>query len=227
MTVELFYTDPYQREFTAQVTRRDGVWLTLDQSCFWPGDDSTSNCDTGHMAGHQVCEVRRNESSDLVHRIQLTAGRERPRPGQYVTCTIDWEQRYRMMRTHTAQHLIDLGLRATHDLAGAVFLVGAGGVHQLSIVLASGEFEHQTILNWVAAVVSDDLPIRVQRDPSRGGRRLLHLDGHGHRPCDGLHVGSTGEVGAVNLCKAGEHGIRLDLSVEVAEGVKGWPTIQW
>jgi misacylated tRNA(Ala) deacylase len=213
MTTELFRADPYRAEFVAQVVARTGAWITLDRTCFWPGDQH----DHGWLGPHQVLDVRRGPDGQSVrHQVQIVDGRL-PGPGDRVAGAIDWSRRHRAMRAHTAEHLVDLALRATHDVLGVAPSVGRDGEPRISVVLASGQLDSRTVSSWVADIVSDDLPMPISLEADDSRQQVWHLDGHGHRPCNCLHVLSTGEVGTVDLHKAGERGARLELQLEVGE----------
>lgn len=210
MTVELFRADPYRSEFVARVTARRGAWVALDRTCFWPGDDH----DEGRLDAHEVLDVRRRSDGILEHLLGLGDDGP-PEPGDEVAGVIDWPNRYHAMRTHTAEHLVDLALRATHDVSGVSPSRSREGERELLIMLASGQLDCSTALRWVNDVISDDLPMVSGHDVDGSTRQVWHLDGHGHRPCDRLHVSSTGEIGTVHLLNAGRRGVRLRLRLEV------------
>ena len=65
-TQKLFYEDPYQTEFTAQVLRceqRQGGWdVVLDRSCFYP-EGGGQPCDTGTLGLARVTDVHEREGA--------------------------------------------------------------------------------------------------------------------------------------------------------------------
>jgi misacylated tRNA(Ala) deacylase len=108
MTALLYQTDSYLREFAATVTACDeaGRTVVLDQSAFYPGGGGQPH-DTGTLrAGDRSWPVEKVEKrgGDVLHHL----GGEEPLPqvGNAVRGELDWERRYRLMRTHTAMHVL-------------------------------------------------------------------------------------------------------------------------
>ena len=201
MTTRLQIADAYRRACRARVTALTDRGIVLDQSCFFGPDDLVAP-DRGRVAGHDVVGLRDLDGS-LVHVIAPDIGggtpAERLRVGELVDCTIDWLRRRRIMALHTAQHLVELAFQSTHDLT-AVSSAPAGD-HSLAMkpVLGSGCVDLEAINGWVETAVRDDLPMTVSAEPAPPYRWLWHLDGYGHRYCDGLHVRSTGEIDAIHV----------------------------
>lgn len=105
MTELLYQTDSYLREFRATVTgaTEDGG-VVMDGTAFFPGGGGQP-CDVGQLTvrGHTWPVHRtRKKGADVVHYV---AG-EPPAVGSQVTGRLDWERRYRLMRTHTAMHIL-------------------------------------------------------------------------------------------------------------------------
>lgn len=104
MTELLAQTDAYLREFTAQVTEIVDGGVVLDRTAFYTGGGGQP-CDTGYLDDgtrtYSVSKVGRADGK-IVHQI---AG-PRPAEGATVTGRIDWDTRYRLMRTHTALHIL-------------------------------------------------------------------------------------------------------------------------
>ena len=104
MTDPLYHTDAYLKEFDAMVTAVDGGAVALDRTAFYPGGGGQPN-DVGTLiAGGQtwtVTKVRKN-GADIWHEV---AG-EPPPVGTLLRGAIDWDRRYRLMRTHTAMHIL-------------------------------------------------------------------------------------------------------------------------
>lgn len=103
MTELLYQTDSYLREFDAFVTALDTEQngVLLDRTAFYPGGGGQPN-DTGSLtsnaATYQVKSVKRGN-------VHIVEG-ELPPVGSAVRGVIDWQHRYRLMRTHTAMHIL-------------------------------------------------------------------------------------------------------------------------
>ncbi|MCI0396961.1 MAG: alanyl-tRNA editing protein [Chloroflexi bacterium] len=104
MTNLLYATDSYLREFEATVTGLAEGSVVLEQTAFYPGGGGQPN-DLGTLsAGSQrwpVTGLKRVEGQ-LVH---LLDGNP-PAVGTVVTGRLDWDRRYKLMRTHTAMHIL-------------------------------------------------------------------------------------------------------------------------
>ena len=104
MTEHLYQTDSYVKEFDAVVTAVDGQAVALDRTAFYPGGGGQPN-DVGTLAwdgcSAQVVKVKR-QGDDVWH----TLSGDVPAVGAPVRGVLDWEQRYQLMRTHTALHVL-------------------------------------------------------------------------------------------------------------------------
>jgi misacylated tRNA(Ala) deacylase len=106
MTQLLFQTDSYLREFQATVTALDDAQnaIALDQTAFYPGGGGQPN-DTGQLLTDAktwpVTKVKKT-GPDVRHFLEG----ELPAVGTHVDGVIDWDRRYRLMRIHTALHIL-------------------------------------------------------------------------------------------------------------------------
>lgn len=103
MTELLYQTDSYLREFSAIVIGHDSEQngILLDRTAFYPGGGGQPH-DLGTLyAGEQVYAVTRVGRGN-VHIIDS----ELPPIGTVVRGVLDWNRRYKLMRTHTAMHIL-------------------------------------------------------------------------------------------------------------------------
>jgi misacylated tRNA(Ala) deacylase len=104
MTEQLYQTDSYVQEFDAVVTAVEGQAVALDRTAFYPGGGGQPN-DVGLLTwdggSAQVVKVKRR-GPVVWHTLQGDV----PPPESQVSATLDWERRYRLMRTHTALHVL-------------------------------------------------------------------------------------------------------------------------
>jgi misacylated tRNA(Ala) deacylase len=104
MTELLYLTDAYLQRFDATVTEQVDGGVVLDRTAFYPGGGGQPY-DMGTLsAGDQSWAVTRMKRVDgrLVHFLEG----EPPAVGTAVSGRLDWERRYRLMRTHTAMHVL-------------------------------------------------------------------------------------------------------------------------
>ena len=100
MTDLLYQTDSYLRDFEATVVRVEGADVFLDRTAFYPTGGGQPN-DLGRLADVIVLDVKK-DGADVRH---VTSGAT-PDVGSSVACSIDWDRRYQLMRTHSALHVL-------------------------------------------------------------------------------------------------------------------------
>lgn len=110
MTTLLCHTDAYAKTFEAGVTAADPAkGIVLDRTAFYPGGGGQP-CDQGVLVvdGHEVViEKLKREGGRLWHRPAPSDVPDvRVAVGTAVEGRIDWENRYALMRTHTALHIL-------------------------------------------------------------------------------------------------------------------------
>jgi misacylated tRNA(Ala) deacylase len=105
MTKTLFLIDSYLKESDATVTSvKDEKYVTLDQTIFYAKGGGQPN-DTGQIIkGNEVYNVIYvgKFSGDISHEVDH-AGLQ---SGDTVHCILNWERRYKLMRSHTAAHVL-------------------------------------------------------------------------------------------------------------------------
>ncbi len=214
---ELWYLrDAYTTRFTARVTAVTEGAVALDGTFFYPTGGGQPH-DTGTLAGLAVTDVRKD--GDLVwHTVE---GGPLPSVGDEVDGDVDWDRRHRLMRTHTALHV----------LCGVIWNewhvpVTGGNMEPLS---ARMDFEFdpvpegfaQRIEELVNAELVADRPIEVSFLPrdtavqdedlirtkvslipaSVSEIRVVDIVGLDKQADGGTHVRSTAEVGRLRVLK--------------------------
>ena len=117
MTELLFLKDSYIKEFAANVLECVEGGVVLDQTAFYIGGGGQPY-DQGILSTnetrYQVNRVSRKDSK-VIHFIEG----DQPAIGSNVHGLLDWDRRYRLMRTHTALHILsgivwrDFGAKVT------------------------------------------------------------------------------------------------------------------
>ena len=95
------------RTFDANVIGVEGNALALDQTAFFPSGGGQL-ADRGALLwnGSSLSLTGLSKPNDVVwHAVDAAAG-ALPSVGDTVTRQLDWDFRYRMMRTHTALHVL-------------------------------------------------------------------------------------------------------------------------
>lgn len=236
MTDKIYATDAYAREMSAVVVQvdTDDNRVLLDRSVFYPGGGGQPP-DTGELViGDDRLSVVHvtQDSSGVWHWLESTP----PPRGQMLTGEVDWDRRYRLMRTHTAMHALCgvVWARYQSPVTGGNMEPGTG---RLDFELPQWDPEDKAPLEEeLNAQLRRDLPIEVSflprseadEDPSLirtkvnllppdlSEVRVIDIVGLDRQADGGTHVGSTHEVGAVEIIKVESKGrgfrrIRLGL----------------
>jgi misacylated tRNA(Ala) deacylase len=217
MSEELFREDAYARSCEAQIVAVVDGGVCLDRTVFYcqgggqPGDRGRLQLDGG--AALEVVDTVK-DGGHIVHR--LAEGSPMPAVGASLVAEIDWTRRHRLMRMHSAMHLLCAAVacpvtggqvgadrsRLDFDLRGAVV-----DKDEIAGRVASWIAEDRSIrFMWIDAGELDARPELVKtmsvRPPATSGRiRLVEIAGVDLQACGGTHVRSTGEIGALSVGK--------------------------
>ena len=157
MTELLYHLNSYQKEFDAQVnvSNEELHAIQLDKTCFYPGgggqpyDSGSLISSTGIDLGFNRARIINGEHWHI-----LDSEKTLPEIGKSVHGIISWDNRYRLMRTHTAMHI----------LCGVVFrdygaLVTGGDMQPLE---ARMDFEFESMAKELVAVIEAAVNKEVQ-----------------------------------------------------------------
>jgi len=236
MTELIYQTDSYVKEFSAIVTKIDieqnGVYL--DKTAFYPGGGGQPY-DMGELVAddkrYQIVKATRGN-------IHIVEGDELPSVGTQVQCIVDWDRRHKLMRTHTAMHI----------LCGVVWRDYGASVTGGNMGVLSGrmdfEFEKlsQETIKEIEATINAEMQkgydIKVQILPREEAFqipdlirtkinllpegiseiRTVEIVGLDLQADGGTHVQNTQEVGAIRLVKyKSKGGINKRLYVEIGD----------
>jgi misacylated tRNA(Ala) deacylase len=216
----LFRDDPYLATCEATVVCvRDNV-VELDRTVFYPLGGGQAG-DTGRIGAWRVVDTRKGAGADSVlHVLEPDA---KPQTGITLPIEIDWQRRHRLMRLHTALHLLGAvvkapvtGGRIADDKAHLDFdiemekLVKDAIEAQLHELISSAV---ETRAKWITDAELDARPELVKTmsvAPPRGeGRvRLLEIPGVDLQACGGTHVRNTAEIGRLAVARIRSEGKR-------------------
>jgi misacylated tRNA(Ala) deacylase len=104
MTELLFYQDAYLKEFPATVAEARGSEVRLDRTAFYPGGGGQPRDEGEILWGEESSRLTgaRKDESGQWHLLEGAV----PPAGASVQGRLDWVRRYRLMRTHTAMHIL-------------------------------------------------------------------------------------------------------------------------
>ena len=217
MTELLAQTDAYIQEFTAQVTEVVDGGVVLDRTAFYTGGGGQP-CDTGSLDDgtqtYQVSKVSRVDGK-IVHQV---AG-QLPAEGATVTGRIDWDTRYRLMRTHTALHILcgvvwrDYGAKVTGGdmrpgearMDFELEQMSAGFAEEVEAkvneeVAAARPIHVNNLSRSEAELVPDLIRTKINLLPANIQEvRTIDISGLDLQADGGTHVANTSEVGTIRV----------------------------
>jgi misacylated tRNA(Ala) deacylase len=104
LTEALYHFNSYMNEFEAVVIDTIDKGVVLDRSAFYPGGGGQPN-DFGTLVDktttYQVTKVGRRDGK-IVHELDQNP----PPMNTQIKGVVDWDRRYKLMRTHTALHIL-------------------------------------------------------------------------------------------------------------------------
>ena len=217
----LFRDDPYLRSCEATVVAVHAGAVELDRTVFYPLGGGQAG-DTGRLGDWRVVDTRKGASLDSVLHV-IESHSSYPEVGMRLPLTLDWERRFRLMRLHTALHLLGAvvgapvtGGRIAEDKAHLDFDVAMEELVKEEIeerVNALVSLNVETKVSWVTDAELDARPELVRTmsvAPPRGeGRvRLLEIPGVDLQACGGTHVRATAEIGRLAVARIRSEGKR-------------------
>lgn len=101
-TNKLFNKDPYLREFTAKVLKIRGNEVILNRTAFFPESGGQTG-DTGTLNNIEVLDTKLDDEK-ILHVLKEDPSFEE---GDIVNGKINWERRYKIMKLHTASHIME------------------------------------------------------------------------------------------------------------------------
>jgi len=216
----LFREDPYLRACEATIVSVHEGAVELDRTVFYPLGGGQSG-DTGRIGSWKVVDTRKGATPDSVLHI-LEPGSV-PTVGQKVEIAVDWDRRHRLMRYHTALHLLGsvvkapvTGGRINDDKAHLDFDIEMEKLVKDAIEARLNELTATSIdtqARWITDAELDARPDLVKTmsvAPPRGeGRvRLLEIPGVDLQACGGTHVKNTAEIGKLAVARIRSEGKR-------------------
>ncbi|MEW9808033.1 alanyl-tRNA editing protein [Mesorhizobium sp. ZMM04-5] len=220
VTEALFRDDGYLAEAEAEVVAvnaRGGI--ILDRTIFYatsggqPGDTGRLSLADGRMV--EVAATVTGETKDEIIHVPPTDSDLKP--GDRVALAIDWERRLKLMRMHTACHLLTVvcpfpitGAAVSEDDSRVDFDIPDAGFTKEDVTARLMELvraDHPVATRWISDEQLAANPTLVKsknvRPPTGSGRiRLVLVGADGSvdsQPCGGTHVRSTGEVGEIHI----------------------------
>lgn len=221
----LYMENSYLKEFDAKVTSSKGKYIILDKTSFYPNSGGVE-WDTGKITNrkdgkvYNVIYVGKFEG-DISHEIDKEGLNE----GDEVHCIIDWERRYKLMRYHTAAHLISGIFNREYNLliTGNQLTPDKGRI-DLNMEKFDIDFIKK-IIDEANEFIKKDLSVDIyykdieeaKKDPSLfklavgfphevKNLRIVDIQGFDAQADGGCHVKSLKEIGKITFLEASNKG---------------------
>ena len=220
ITSEIFRDNPYKKECEAKILDFGDNWIILDQTVFY-AEGGGQLGDTGLIkAGQQEIQIENTiKENDLIKHIFNS--KFDFEIGDNVTCIIDWDRRYKLMKMHTSLHLLCSLVNA--KVTGGSVGDGKGRLDfNLDFKPNKEELKdnlndliqgnHDITISWISAQELDKNPdlvktMSVLPPRTNGSIRMVRIgDNIDYQPCGGTHVKNTSEIGLVEINKVENKG---------------------
>lgn len=222
-TKQLYLFDSYLKQFEGKVERITESHVVLDQTAFHPltgGVASDVGCLTkNETAKYNVVRVEINkETKEIAHVLQETPNALRP--GDVVKGLLDWERRHRLMRLHTAAHVIAAVMYRDHKAlitGGQVdpqyakldfnLPVTERQIFEAAVEKANNEAARGVDVKTYFLAKDEALKIpgvvklAERMPPEEKELRMVEIIGVDLQADGGPHVKNTNEIGRIQLIK--------------------------
>ena len=216
----IYIQDSYVKSFETAVAAVEGDGVILEETAFYPQSGGQPSDIGSLLRDGETFQVLRVEPAGPLHIL------DRPglAVGDRVLGTIDWERRYRFMRSHTACHILS---SVIFNKTGAKITGNQIDLDRSRVDFSLEAFDKSKIAEYVEEtnrIISEDHPVRISllsqaeamaipdlvrlamNVPDREEIRVIEIEGVDRQACGGCHVRSTGEIKGIKLVKAENKG---------------------
>ena len=230
--IKLFEENSYIKDFETKIISLDSEnnLIELEKTAFYgkgggqPGDIGTLTTELGII---QVIETLRKENT-LLHQVKSINNLQ---IGNLIKGKINWDQRYKFMRMHSALHLlcaaVPMGVtggqigdtKSRLDFNADANSINKEGIQEkLNQILRNN---HEINYEWIESEELEKKPELVRtmsvKPPITNGKiRLVKIGNIDLQPCGGTHVKNTSEIGSIVVGKIenkGKMNRRINISL--------------
>ncbi|MEM3926344.1 MAG: alanyl-tRNA editing protein AlaXM [Desulfurococcaceae archaeon] len=226
MTELVYQRDSYLREIEARIRYVKNDTVFLDKTIFHPRSGGVDH-DKGYLIFNgksvEVVEVFYDkETGDVAHRVSSTNGLSE---NLVVKLLLDWERRYKLMRLHTAAHILSGVMYSNY---GALITGGNISPDQAYDDYNLEKFDKEIFINAIEKaneIVKRDLEVKIywlsredalkipgivklasRMPPEIDVLRIVEIPNVDIQADGGPHVRKTGEIGEIVFLKAENKG---------------------
>jgi misacylated tRNA(Ala) deacylase len=224
MTEKLWMKDSYLKEWDAAVQKAsEGRFVVLDRTAFYPASGGQPS-DSGKMIDEKGNEFQvvfaKQFGQDISHEVKPLKEGAGLQEGSKVHCVLDWNRRHKLMRMHSAAHILS---SVIFKELGSLITGNQLDVDKSRIDFNVKEFDQSLLAGFESKaneVVQRKLEQKIEFMPYAEAMKLPELFrlkdvlpknipelrivsiGDFDRQADGgTHVKNTGEIGRIRLVK--------------------------
>lgn len=216
--------DPYLKEYRTKVKSAEGKSVVLEDTIFYPASGGQPT-DLGYISDesgerYNVISVKKSEGK-IVHELD----REGLKEGDGVVCHIDWERRYKLMRSHTATHML---CTVFMNESGALITGNQLDIEQVRMDFSLENFDREKIDEYARKaneMIGKNLEIKtyfLKREeamkipgivklasalpPQAEELRIVEIGSFDIQADGGTHVKNTSEIGMIEVIRCENKG---------------------
>lgn len=197
MTKKLFWDDPYQYTCTAKVTGISGNKIKLDQTIFYAFSGGQES-DQGTIDGLKVITATKLGDKENIIDIEYELEKNPDfKVGDEVLVEINKERRLKLMKLHTALHLVYYPIIEKY---GKMRIIGSNISEEKGRIDFETDktLEIEDIQEKLNSFIKENHPIIRPADAKSPDLRWWEC-GDWKMPCGGTHVLNTQEIGQLKL----------------------------
>jgi len=224
MTTALFLVDSYLKESPARVVSiKDGKYLILNQTVFYPKGGGQPHDMGKIIKGNEVYKVVYvgKFSGEISHEVDQVG----LQPGDNVQCILNWERRYKLMRSHSAAHVL---AALINKGTGALITGNQLGEDHIRFDFSLQKFDRTLLEEYLTKankLFSIDIPVKWYNLPREEAMkipgiikmagafppniptlRIVEIIGIDKQADGGTHVKNLKEIGKLKLIKTKNKG---------------------
>lgn len=224
MDTVLYMKDPYTKSFNSEVKEVQGDTVILNETAFYPtgGGQPTDMGRLVKEGGEEfnVISVKK-QAGQILHQLD----KEGLQPGDKVHGTIDWDRRYKLMRYHTAAHVVSAVI---HKETGALITGNQLELEKARIDFNTESFNkediqkyeekanqiikagHEVKINFLPREEAEKVPTLVKLAKSLPESlkiiRTIEIQDIDLQACGGCHLKNTSEIGSIKITETKNKG---------------------
>ena len=228
MTQLLYLEDSYLKEFSAEVietiVKNEKFFVVLNQTAFYP-QGGGQVYDTGKLINENNEEFKLISCIKKEGKVLHETDKPGLKKGDKIKCLIDWERRYKLMRSHTATHIL---AEAIFKETGALITGNQIDIDKCRIDFDLENNDQKLIKNAIEKankVINKNLDIKIEfksreeafkisqlsklamgLPESIQEVRIVSIGDYDMQADGGTHVHNTREIGQIEFIKTDNRG---------------------